>query len=131
MVKYQGKSGRSLTGAKLHQQYQKKKRELGRPPALTTIAHKNDNVIKKSIRIQGGKYKFRLYKAKVVNAIDPDTGKAVTATIKDVDDNPASKEFRRRDIITKGSILETSAGKVRVTNRPGQEGFVNGVILKE
>ena len=35
----------------------------------------------------------------------------------------------RRNIITKGSIVETKLGKAKVTCRPGQEGSVNGVLL--
>ena len=44
-------------------------------------------------------------------------------------DSPANRNFIRRNIITKGSILETKLGKVKVTSRPGQEGMLNGVLI--
>jgi small subunit ribosomal protein S8e len=34
------------------------------------------------------------------------------------------------NIITKGAVIETDAGKARVTSRPGQHGVVNAVLLK-
>jgi len=37
----------------------------------------------------------------------------------------------RRNIITKGAILQTDLGKVRVTNRPGQEGVINGILVEK
>lgn len=132
MTKYQGvQKGRKYTGGRLKKKYDKKLRELGRPAAETTIANNLDEVKKKKVRVHGGKYIFRLFKTKKVNAIDPETGKAVVAEIMDVEENTASNEYRRRDIITKGAVLETSVGLVKVTNRPGNEGFVNGIILKE
>jgi small subunit ribosomal protein S8e len=38
-------------------------------------------------------------------------------------------EFVRMNIITRGAVLETEIGKVRVTNRVGQDGVVNAVAL--
>jgi small subunit ribosomal protein S8e len=38
-------------------------------------------------------------------------------------------EFIRQNIITKGAIVETKIGKVKVTNRVGQDGIVNGVLM--
>ena len=102
-----------------------------RPNTLTTIISEKEEIRTKVIRTLGGNQKTRLYRTNVVNAIDQETGKTVQATVTDVIDNAASNEFRRRDIITKGTILETSAGNVRVTNKPSKEGFVNGIIIKE
>ena len=36
----------------------------------------------------------------------------------------------RRNILTKGAIIETDAGKAKITNRPGQEGTVNAVLVE-
>ena len=30
----------------------------------------------------------------------------------------------------KGAIIETSAGKARITNRPSQEGQINAVLIE-
>jgi small subunit ribosomal protein S8e len=39
-------------------------------------------------------------------------------------------EYVRMNIITRGAVVETSLGKVKITNRVGQDGFVNGVLVK-
>ena len=44
--------------------------------------------------------------------------------------NPANKDYERRGVITKGSVLETELGSARVVSRPGQDGIVNAVINK-
>jgi small subunit ribosomal protein S8e len=48
-----------------------------------------------------------------------------------VAENPSNPNYARRNIITRGAILETSEGRVRVTSRPGQDGQVNGVLVEE
>jgi len=35
------------------------------------------------------------------------------------------------NVITKGAIVKTELGLVRVTSRPGQHGVVNGVLIEE
>ncbi|MHA2501678.1 MAG: 30S ribosomal protein S8e [Candidatus Kariarchaeaceae archaeon] len=126
MTTFQGKTGRKITGARLRSQSAKKKRELGRAATRTAIGVTR----RKEVRTHGGNTKHRLYRAEVANVVDPSTGKITSAEIKDVDNNPASREFSRRRIITKGAIIETSAGNARVTNRPGNEGFVNAVLVE-
>ena len=39
-------------------------------------------------------------------------------------------QYARQNIITRGAILNTEVGKVRVTNRVGQDGVVNGILVK-
>ena len=65
----------------------------------------------------------------MANVLDPKTKKVKKAKIKVVVENKANVNFVRRNIITKGSVVNTKLGKVRVTSRPGQEGFVNGVLI--
>ena len=131
MTKFLGKSGRKLTGGRLKSNAEKKKKELGKPAALTTITSEEEDVRKKNIRSLGGTDKYRLYRAHLINVLNTETGKTSSVKIDDVVENSASKEFRRRDIITKGAILKTSLGNVKVTNRPGQEGHINGIIVKK
>jgi small subunit ribosomal protein S8e len=116
-----------MTGGRLRKKHNKKKRELGRPAAETHIAEERKRVV----RVEGGNRKYRLYRAEKANVIDPETGKTTFAKIEDVTTNPASRDFSRRRIITKGAVLATEIGQARVTNRPGIEGFVNAVLIKE
>ncbi|MCK4518463.1 hypothetical protein KAT92_06805 [Candidatus Babeliales bacterium] len=53
------------------------------------------------------------------------------ARVKDVIESAANRHYTREDIITKGTIIETEAGKARVTSRPGQDGVVNAVLIKD
>ena len=53
---------------------------------------------------------------------DQKTGKAKKATIKTVTENPANIHYVRRNILTKGAVVDTDLGQVRVTSRPGQSG---------
>ena len=61
---------------------------------------------------------------------DPKAKKCSKATIKNVSGNPANRHFVRRNIITKGAVVETDKGKARITSRPGQEGTINAVLIE-
>lgn len=127
MTTYQGKTGRKLTGAKLKANTGKKKRMLGRAATQTGIGEEK----RRAVRVRGGNTKFRLFRTKSANVVIRSTGKTEKTTIKDVKTNPASREYSRRRIITKGAILDTELGDARVTNHPGKEGFVNAVLLED
>jgi small subunit ribosomal protein S8e len=36
----------------------------------------------------------------------------------------------RRNIITRGAVVETKLGRARITSRPGQHGVANAVLVK-
>jgi len=46
-------------------------------------------------------------------------------------ENPTNNDYQRRGVITKGAILEIQEGKCRVVSRPGQNGIVNAILIKE
>jgi len=50
--------------------------------------------------------------------------------IKNVLETPSNRFLARQNILTKGTIVETEFGKVKVTSRPSQEGVVNGVLVE-
>ena len=49
--------------------------------------------------------------------------------ILNVVENSANPHLVRRNILTKGAIVETEMGKVKVTSRPGQDACLNGIAL--
>ena len=49
--------------------------------------------------------------------------------IKSVLENPANRHFIRMNIITKGCVVDTEKGKVKILSRPGQEGNLNGIFV--
>ncbi len=83
---------------------------------------------RKSKRTRGGDRKFFLLGAKFVN-IQGQKGQK-KAEIKNVLETPSNRFLARQNVLTKGAIVQTELGKVRITNRPSQEGVVNGILIK-
>lgn len=127
MAIWQGKSMKKPSGGRAKMNRGKKKCELGREAAETRIGERKI----RRIRTQGGNEKIRLSTDSKINVMNPSTKKTETADILNVVENLANPNFVRRNIITKGALVETSAGKVRVTSRPGQHGIINGVLIAE
>ena len=120
----QGKSTRSPSGARRVANRGKRKCELGRESAETRLGDKN----LRKIRTRGGNEKLRLAGDNKINVIAD--GKAQIVEIYGVVENKANPNYVRRNIITKGAVVETEIGKARVTSRPGQDGVINGVLIE-
>ena len=121
----QKRSNRSPTGSKYKKARDKRLYETGSVPTHTKVGEKQVKVS----RTKGGSLKIVSVNADIANVLDRKAKAYKKARIKTVVDNPASKHFIRRNIITKGTILDTELGKARVTNRPGQEGTINAVLV--
>ncbi len=117
---------RKITGSRYITFRGKKLYEIGHDPTLPPIAEKKSKII----RTKGGGIKNRIMAATIVNVIDPSTKRALYATMKYVAENPANRHYVRRNALTKGAVVETDKGKVKITSRPAQDGCVNGVLLK-
>ena len=126
MAIWQGRSLKKPSGGRIVLARKKRKYELGREPAFTKVGEDRE---KKIIRTYGGNRKVRLIEALYANVFENGRGKKVK--VLGVVENPANRQYVRRDIITKGAIIETEAGKAIVTSRPGQDGVVNAVLIKE
>ncbi|AHF80175.1 30S ribosomal protein S8e [Thermococcus paralvinellae] len=127
MAIWQGRSLKKPSGGRIVLARKKRKRELGREPAFTRVAEYKEE--RKIIRTFGGNRKVRLVQALYANVFDGGKGKKVK--ILGVVENPANRQYVRRNIITKGAIIQTEIGKAIVTSRPGQDGVVNAVLIKE
>ena len=57
-------------------------------------------------------------------------GKISKTEIKNVLETPSNKFLARQNVLTKGTVVETGLGKVKITNRPSQEGMINGVLVE-
>jgi small subunit ribosomal protein S8e len=79
-------------------------------------------------RIRGGNKKSLLFTTKFVNI--QGKGKNKKTEIKNVLETPSNRFLARQNVITKGTIVMTDLGKVKVTNRPTQEGIVNGILIE-
>ena len=125
MVVIQRKSKRKSTGGRYHSARGKRRYEMGRLPTLTKLEETKNKVIK----TKGGGTKTRLLASRTANLLDTKTNKYTKATIETVIETPANRHFARRNIITKGTIIQTDKGKAKVTSRPGQDGIVNAVLI--
>ena len=56
-------------------------------------------------------------------------GNTKVVDILGVIENSANPNYVRRNIITKGAIVETPEGNAKVTSRPGQDGVINGILI--
>lgn len=127
MVIYQGNDLRKPSGGRKRPHRKiKPKALLGRPPTETRLA---DEEVRRVERVRGGNSKIRLKKAVYANVIDPSTGKAKKVRITRILETPAHREFARRGVITKGTIIETEMGRAVVKSRPGQDGVINAVLI--
>ncbi len=87
-----------------------------------------------SVRIKssrGGNIKVSLVSDNSVNVIDKSTNTIKKTSINRVLKNPSNRDYERRGVITRGAILDTELGKVRVLSRPGQTGIINGILINE
>jgi small subunit ribosomal protein S8e len=122
---WQGKSKKRYTGGRLVRSRGKRRFEIGSEAHPAVLGQPS----KKFMRTRGANRKQRALAANEVNITDPKTHKTVKTRIITVVENPANPHYVRRNIITKGTVVETEMGNVRITSRPGQHGVINGVLV--
>ena len=118
------RKGRKISGGKYKKRRKKKSYERIGQKRILKIGDEK----KKSQRVKGGSKKTFLLKAKFVNI--KNNGKTQRIEIKNVLETPSNRFLARQNILTKGTIVDTEFGKVKITNRPSQEGLVNGVLTE-
>jgi len=118
------RKGRKISGGKYHKPRKKKSYEAPGQNRSVKIGERNS----KTKRVLGGNKKTVLFNIKFINVVE--NGKTKKAEIKNVLETPSNRFLARQNIMTKGTIIETSLGKVKITNRPGQEGVTNGILVK-
>jgi small subunit ribosomal protein S8e len=126
MVVIQKRSNKKPSGGRYTFKVNKRLSQKGRKPSNTRVG----KVDARTTRTKGGNSKTHLLNVDKVNVIDPKTKKHVVADVKSVVENNANRHFIRRNILTKGAVVDTNKGKVKITSRPGQEGMVNGILLE-
>ncbi len=115
-----------ITGGRRHPLRTRRKYETDRYPnepingAQVTITR----------QVRGKNTKTALKSIDFVNLATGDA-KVKKSKILKVLENATNNDYKRRGIITKGAILEIQEGKCRVISRPGQNGIVNAILLKE
>jgi len=123
-MKDQGRSPRKRTGGRRRPNHKKKKHELGNETTETQVGEQRLKIVD----ARGNTQKLRAVSTDVASVADGAT--TTEATIENVVENPSNPNYARRNIITKGAIVDTSEGQARVTSRPGQDGQVNAVLVE-
>ncbi len=116
---------RKISGGRYIAWRKKRLHELGNLPSFTKLGKK----VVKTARTLGGNQKRILLSGETANVYNSKEKKYVKLKIETILENPANRHFIRRNIITKGTIIKTEKGKARITNRPGQEGSINAVLI--
>lgn len=117
--------GRKISGGKYHSNRKRKRYETAGQIRPTVLGETK----RKILRVKGGIRKTILLKSNTVNILV--NGKTQRAQIVNVEKTPQNTFLARQNRLMKGAIIETSAGKARITNRPSQEGQVNAILIKE
>ena len=125
MVISQRRSKRSATSSRYKNNRGKRSAEQGRVPSLTKVDERKLKVI----RTLGGNHKQILLNDNTANLFERKTKKYTKVKIISVVETPSNRHFVRRNIMTKGSFIQTEKGKAVITNRPGQEGTINAVLV--
>jgi len=112
------------TGGRKRKFRDRKLAHIGGGFTATKVSDKEDRYLKRS---RGGNTKVKARHTGFVNVLAD--GKTKRAKIISVIESH-NPQYARQNIITKGAVLNTDAGKVKVTNRVGQDGVVNGILVK-
>ncbi len=121
------RSVRKHTGGRYKTKGRKQKQyELGRLPAMTHVGKRRARVI----RVMGNNQKVRVLSSEVANVLNPKTKKFTQSKIITVVESAANRQYIRRNIMTKGAIINTELGKAKITSRPGQDGTVNAILVQ-
>ncbi len=115
-----------ITGGRRHPLRTRRKYETDRYPNEPV----NGAQVTITRQVRGKNSKTALKTIDFVNLATGDA-KVKKSKILKVLENATNNDYKRRGIITKGAILETQEGKCRVISRPGQNGIVNAILLKE
>ncbi|MBN2420683.1 30S ribosomal protein S8e [Candidatus Woesearchaeota archaeon] len=124
-IKTRGRTKTSGSGARYVAFRKPKQYELSGKWTATAIGQSKI----KNQRKRSGTVKQRLLHANKVNLFDPKTKKHSVVDVETVLENPANPQYVRRNIITRGTVVQTSKGKARITSKPGQQGYLNAVLI--
>ena len=118
------RKGRKISGGKYVKRRKKKLNESAGQRRIVKLGEEK----RRSKRTRGGNRKTFLLRSKFINVVGKDK-KIKKVEIKKVVETPSNRFLARQNIITKGTIVETEIGKVRITNRPTQDGVLNGILI--
>jgi small subunit ribosomal protein S8e len=69
-------------------------------------------------------------RARYANVATRSTGTIRKVVIETVEENGANPNYVRRNLLTKGAVIRTEAGRARIVSRPGQDGVINAILIE-
>lgn len=124
MVQWRLPSRRKATGGYRKRNSKKQRSQRGRDFVPAHIGPRRVT----AIRTRGGNTTLILLADQVANV---STGAGTQrAKITSVTENKANDQYVRRNIITKGAVVQTDMGKAKVTSRT-RTGIINAVLLEK
>jgi len=116
------RKGKKISGGKYHAN---RKSKLYEKVGIKRIV-KLRPTKSKTVKVRGGNIKTILLSCDYANVLTNDK----KTKIKNVVETKSDRFLARQNIMVKGAIIETELGKARITNRPGQEGNINAVLIE-
>ena len=129
MPRWHRRSYRKPTGGMLKSNLKRKSRQKGSQFVETRVGSR----VARPRRMRGGGSKTKLLSVEQVVFTNPKNKKSKPqqARLVSVEENPANPHYVRRNVITRGALVKTDKGMVRITSRPGQTGSLSGVLVEE
>jgi small subunit ribosomal protein S8e len=131
MAKWHGISRRKPSGGRLKRPNRYRGKRRNEIASEKQFAFIDEETNRKVYRKRAGSSTVRLLTASGINVNDPKSGKTKRVKMTQVVENGADPNYVRRNILTKGAIVETDMGRVRITSRPGMHGVLSGVLIEE
>jgi len=119
-------SGRKYTGGRKIAMRSRRKYEIDRYPNEAIVGSN----VKVTRRVRGDNNKIAFKTVEFANVSNLEEKKTTNSKILKVIKNTANKDYERRGVITKGTLIETELGLARVVSRPGQVGVINAIQQK-
>lgn len=117
---------RKPSGGKLKKEKKRRKAQRRGKPRKVKLGKE----IKKTLKTLGGNKKQVLFASDKIHLITKDR-KTKVVKIKNVLEVPSNRFLARANMMTRGAIVETELGKAKITNRPSQEGNIQGILVEE
>lgn len=126
MAVERSRSLRKATGGRLKAYRKPRQYAKVNNPNLATIGDQKVRVT----RTIGAGTKRKILTANKISVADSKKKTVQMVEFDTVVDNPANKNYVQRNIFTKGTVVKTKLGNVKITSRPGQSAVLSGVLVE-
>lgn len=123
------KSKKSGSGGLKRQSTDKRLVHTGGFQHFAKLEKEAKSEVRKLNKGKGKTFKVRVKHALFANVVT-EPGKVKKVKILNVKETPSNQHFSRENVLVKGAVIETEAGKARITSRPSQTGVVNATLIK-